>query len=265
MNRVRKFLLLCLGERLYLSLLASVFQRIYPSGLLSKDYQDLYFIKALVREGDYCVDIGAHLGYFTVELSKRVKSSGRVWAIEPMSKFYLTLQALLKRKKISNVVLYQLAMGGDSPMVDMGIPKVGSMKKFAYARIMKSSAFLEFVETEQVKNERGDDLFADLNRLDFIKCDVEGLEVAVFAGMIHVIAKHLPTILCELADRQERIKLYEMLRFGFYDVYYLQDHQLHLLDVYSDRTTISHNHYFIPRSKRESLGSLISADTGSLT
>ena len=118
-----------------------------------------------------------------------------MYAIEPMSKFYNTLKAIVERKKLKNITLYPYAMGGESDFVEMGIPKVNNVKKFAYARVMRSSTFLEYVESEKVKNVYGDELFRELPRVDFIKCDVEGLELAVFQSFREIIGKHQPIIL----------------------------------------------------------------------
>ncbi len=142
MSLIRKFLLFSLGEKRYLRLLAGSFQKLYKYRPLGIDYQDIYFLKNLVREGDNCIDIGAHLGYFTIELSRLAGESGHVYAIEPMSKFYNTLKGLVENRKLKNVTLYQYAMGGDTEFVEMGIPKVNNVKKFAYARIMRTSTFL---------------------------------------------------------------------------------------------------------------------------
>ena len=70
MSLIRKFLLYSLGEKRYLRLLAGSFQKLYNTGRLGVDYQDIYFLKNLIHEGYNCIDIGAHLGYFTVELSR---------------------------------------------------------------------------------------------------------------------------------------------------------------------------------------------------
>src|ERR1700732_1822669 len=147
MSRIRKILLYSLGEKRFLRLLASSFQKLYKTGRLGEDYQDIYFLKNLIRPGDYCIDIGAHLGYFTVELSRLTGINGHVYAIEPMSKFFNTLKAIVENKRLENVTLYQYAMGGESGFVEMGIPKVNNIKKFAYARVIRSSTFLEYVES----------------------------------------------------------------------------------------------------------------------
>jgi len=257
MNRIKQILLSVLGEKKYLSLLANSFQAIYNKGLAGQNYQDVYFLKNIIEDGNYCVDIGAHLGYYTCELSRLVKNSGKVIAIEPMTKFNNVLQKLLDKKNINNVELLKVALGGDGEYVEMGIPKVNNMKKFAYARVMKASADLEYTESEKIKNESGEKLFSNLPRLDYIKCDVEGLEVPVFASMLNVLEKFHPILLCELADDKERIKFFEMIAHLGYHCYALRNKKLYPLDVYSDQKAISHNHYFIPANHEERLKHLI--------
>ncbi len=257
MKSAKKILLSVLGEEKYLWLLANTFQNVYKSGLPGKDYQDIYFLKNIISEGSFCVDIGAHLGYFACELSRLVKNSGKVIAIEPMSKFNNVLQHLIHKKNLVNVQLFKVAMGGDSEYVEMGIPKVNNMKKFAYARVMKSNTTLDYIESEKIKNESGDNLFINLPRLDFVKCDVEGLELPVFVSMMKVLQKFQPILLCELADYNERKKLFEMIAPLGYHTYALQNKKLQPLDVYSNQQTISHNVYFIPKQHEERLTHLI--------
>jgi FkbM family methyltransferase len=244
--------------------LATSFRRLYKTGRLGIDYQDIYFLKHLVRPGDFCIDIGAHLGYFAIELARISGNTGHVYAIEPMSKFYNTLKALVQSKGLKNITLYPYAMGGDSAYVDMGIPKVNNAKKFAYARIMKSSTFLEYVESEKVKNVSGDELFSELSRMDFIKCDVEGLEISVIKSFSESIAKHRPIILCELSDPRERKNLFELFSPYNYSMYYLENKKLRKLQVDSTVSPVSHNHYFIPESRLESLAHLMQSATNPL-
>ena len=254
---IKKILLNVLGEKKYLSLLAGSFQRLYRTGWLGAEYQDVYFLKKFIREGDGCIDIGAHLGYFTFELSRLAGDSGKVYAIEPMSRFNGILQRLLKKKNARNVTLYQVALGGNGEYVEMGIPEVGKMKRFAYARVMEFNTQLEFVESEKVKNESGDHLFLDLPRIDFIKCDVEGLEFQVFASMKQTLRAHHPILLCELFERSQRIQLFELLRPLGYRAYKLEKEKWAPLDVYAEGTIVSQNNYFIPAQQEERLGHLI--------
>jgi FkbM family methyltransferase len=254
---IKKILLNVLGEKQYLSVLASSFQRLHNAGLLGKEYRDVYFLKKLIHPGDYCVDIGAHLGYFTLPLSRLVGKTGRVYAVEPMKAFHDTLQHLLQRHKAGNTTLYQVALGGDGEYVEMGIPAAGDMKHFAWARVVDANPHLTFPELERVKNESGDHLFRDLPRLDYIKCDVEGLEYRVFASMTHVIDKHHPILLCELFEREQRIRLFELLKPFGYQAYILEGRQLAGIDVYAEGPVLAQNDYFIPKQRLESVRHLI--------
>lgn len=109
---MRKLLQKLLTERQYLMLLATGFQRLFKTGKLSSEYQDIYFLKNIIHQGDYCIDIGAHLGYYTFQLSRLAGAQGRVIAIEPVSKFHSILQSIISRKKYGNIVMHQLALGG---------------------------------------------------------------------------------------------------------------------------------------------------------
>ena len=148
---VKKALLNLLGERKYLSLLSRTYQVLYRTGLLGAAYEDVYFLKKIIYPGDYCADIGAHLGYFTIELSRLAGENGNVYAVEPMTAFHTALKRLIESKKARNVTLYQLALGGDGEYVEMGIPEIGAERRFAHARIKQNNDHLQFVGSEKRK------------------------------------------------------------------------------------------------------------------
>jgi FkbM family methyltransferase len=248
---IKKVLLNVLGEKRYLSLLAGAFQRLYRTGLLGREYQDVYFLQKIIRPGDYCVDIGAHLGYYTIELSRLAGENGKVFAVEPISAFHRVLQRLLERKKVRNVTLYQVALGGQGEYVEMGIQQLVATKRFAFARIKENNDHLHFVASEKVKNESGDHLFLDLPRLDYIKCDVEGFEYQVFASMTRVLEKHSPILLCELFDRALLIRFFDLLQPYGYRAYTLENNRLLPLNVYAEGQIPSLNYYFLSPRREE--------------
>jgi FkbM family methyltransferase len=248
---IKRILLRLLGEKNYLSLLSVTYQRLYRTGLLGKEYEDVYFLKKIIRPGDYCADIGAHLGYFTIELSRLAGANGKVIAVEPITPFNRVLQRLLERKKAHNVTLYQVALGGTGDYVEMGIPRIGAESRFAYARIKDSNEHLEFVRSEKVKNEPGDRLFLQLPRLDYIKCDVEGFEYQVFASMLRTLETHHPMVLCELFDRGLLVRFAGLLEPLGYRAYTLEEGVLVAADVHSAGQIPSDNYYFLPAQREE--------------
>ena len=174
-----------------------------------------------------------------------------------MSKFFNILKNIAGQKEAKNITLYQNAMGADTEFVEMGIPRVNNIKKFAYARVKSTHAYLDYVESEKVKNVYGDKLFLNLPRVDFIKCDVEGLELPVFHSFLETIRKFRPIILCELEDPKERKTLLDLFSPFDYHLFYLENKKLKSLAVDSKVDPVSHNHYFIPLSRLQSLASLI--------
>lgn len=256
---IKNILLKVLGEKKYLSLVAAAFPRLYSARLVGREYADIYFLKKFIRPGDYCADLGAHLGYFTLQLSRLVGPQGKVFAVEPMPLFYATLSRLLQRKHADNVTLYQVALGGSGDYVEMTIPATGGRKHFARARVVEAHPGLPFYtgEAVRIKNESGDRLFSDLPRLDYIKCDVEGLEHQVFASLTKTLEKHRPILLCEFFDRDLRIKFFEILRPFGYLPFSLGNGKLHPIEIYTPGQIAARNDYFIPAKHLERMRPLI--------
>lgn len=237
---------------------ASLFQQLYKTGKLGMLYQDIYFLKNLIKEGDYAADIGAHLGYYTFELSRLAGKNGKVVAIEPVTKFNDVLKKLIVKKKNNNIELYKIAVGGKDDTVEIGIPIVSNQKRYGRARLKELHENFNYAETETVANVRGDEFFNNLPRLDFIKCDIEGAEVPAFLSMLKTIEKNTPIILCELGDKNERIKMYNMLLPLSYSPYILKNKILHPLDSHMDENAVSFNYYFIPNNRKSIINELVS-------
>jgi FkbM family methyltransferase len=67
------------------------------------------FLHATLRRGQTFVDVGAHVGYFTVLASKIVGSGGRVFAVEPAPENVELLRLNLTRNECTNVVVLPVA------------------------------------------------------------------------------------------------------------------------------------------------------------
>jgi FkbM family methyltransferase len=191
-------------------------------------------------------------------MGKLVGEEGKVIAIEPVSKFNYVLESMIASKKARNIILHKVALGGEGKEVEIGIPMINKEKKFGYARIRQLSEYLDYAESETVPNMKGDELLANLDRVDFIKCDVEGAEVPVFSSLSDTISKYQPVLLLELADKNERFKMMEMLTNHNYKIYFLIDKKLKEIESNSDERPISHNHYFIPHSRLPLFNGIIS-------
>ena len=248
MSFIKQSLLQVLGEKRYLETLCSSFQVLLRRKLLANEnYQDVYFLKEHLHRDDICIDIGAHLGYYCLEMSRITGRTGIVYAIEPISKFNGVIERYVKKRSFPNLHLFKVALGGEGEEVEMGIPRVGARKRFAYAKIIEKTDSFDFVETERVPNEDPNLLFSVLPRIDFIKCDVEGFEVRLFNKMLPTLEKYYPKLLCELGTPAERQKFAELVKPLGYSCYRLHEGKWEAMDPYGDKIALSHNHYFLTK------------------
>lgn len=141
-------------------------------------------VKRLIQSGWHVLNIGAHIGYYTVMFSKLVGPKGHVIALEPDKR-----NAELLRKNVQgfeNILVLQLAASDVS-------------KKIKFYRHPSNSGgnrlmIIPGVIPEVVEAIRIDDL--DLDKtvpIDFVKIDAEGAEMRILRGMQKTLrrVKHL--------------------------------------------------------------------------
>ena len=177
----------------------------------------VYHLPQLVKQGDKVIDIGANLGYYTCPLADLVGEGGRVYAVEPVPVIF----SVLKRKvgKRRNVELLNYALGEECRTIEMANDSVASAGYFGTGRNFVSEGELskDAVRfTAQMK--RGSELFGGMEKIDFIKCDIEGYERVVLPELRPLIEKFHPTVLIETdgESRQQMIRMFTELGYSAY-------------------------------------------------
>ena len=59
-------------------------------------------------------------------------------------------------------------------------------------------------KTHEVEIVKGSELLNDIERIDYIKCDIEGYEVVVFEEIKAVISQHKPIVQIEIGPENEK-------------------------------------------------------------
>jgi FkbM family methyltransferase len=157
----------------------------------------------LVRPGMTVLDIGAHKGFYSLLFSRRVGYEGRVLSFEPSRRERLRLKLHLKVNFCRNVQVFDFALGQDEAQAQLFV--VGGTE----TGLNSLRPPIESVETHQetVRIRALDTVLAEqnVNRLDFIKIDVEGAEYSVFSGAAHLLqGSPRPMILAEVSDVRSR-------------------------------------------------------------
>lgn len=143
------------------------------------------FVRSWVREGMNVVDVGAHVGYYSLLFADLVGTGGKVYSFEPDPENYAYLKANIKRNKINHVYCepkivcnvngwMNLYLGGDGrhhSVMD------GVLDGRLYKRLATVTLDSYF---EQV----------GMPEIDLVKIDVEGAELLVIEDMVELIRRN---------------------------------------------------------------------------
>jgi FkbM family methyltransferase len=150
--------------------------------------ESVELVKRIVRPGMTCIDIGAHIGFYTCLIASLFGEIGKVYAFEPMRvHFELLLKNIEENRFQQRVITYQLACSDVHG--NLRVSKVSNMF------VVGQAGSAEQLTVEAV---RLDDVIAD--SIDFVKLDVEGHEPAVISGMRSIISRDKPIILSEINE-----------------------------------------------------------------
>jgi FkbM family methyltransferase len=137
--------------------------------------------------GDVCVDVGAHVGYFTLLASKLVGDTGHVYAFEPSPSNYNGLRRNLQRNGVTNVTAFPLAAGkGVAQALLHEGPGTNSGRATLRPVRPDLSAIEEPGVTVEVRPVPSCIPEDDLKRIRVIKVDVEASELEVLEGLVPI-------------------------------------------------------------------------------
>ena len=161
----------------------------------------------LLAPGDVCVDVGAHVGYYTLLASRLVGRNGRVYALEPAEAAYRALGSNLALNRVSNVTALRIAAGASDGCALVVDPPPGNSGESAI-RIEKSGGRDGVLPAAQSVAVRAVSTLldpADVARLRLVKIDVEGFEAEVLRGLEPLLRSGVrPALIVELHPEHVR-------------------------------------------------------------
>ncbi len=238
MKAIRKLLVKALGFEGYIRLVSKIYLQLVGTGLLAKKYPELFFLKKIIQPGFVCLDIGANLGYYSTFLSKLAGPRGKVLAVEPVPMFQQIWRDNVKTSGVKNLELLPYALGGENTRIQMGTPERDGLLHHGMTKIT-ASAEEKYARLYEVEMKVPDQLFRNLNRLDFVKCDVEGFEFQVFSHLQATLQKFKPLIQTELNGTQNREGVITLLQNLGYQPYLLAPDQT--LILCDDASQLAHH------------------------
>ena len=180
----------------------------------SVNYEKLLYLRS-IQKGDVIFDIGANIGYYSFLFSKLCGKNGFVHCFEPVPETYQLLVRTMENCK--NAKANNLAAGDSEETLNMS---------YDPEDCEKASLVVDSTSTSSTRSVKvlPLDTYAEkikLEKLNFIKCDVEGFELKALKGMKHTLAKHLPRLSLEITlDDETRKELVKLLMQLGYDSFY---------------------------------------------
>ena len=241
-KKIRSILLKPLGFEKYLELVSATYIRLIGLGLMKKKYPELFYLEQLIQPNFVCIDIGANVGYYSVLLSKFAGKSGHVYAVEPVPMFSRIFLKNVGKFALNNITLYQCALGPEEKEITLETPIMDGVFRHGLTKIVdtQNNNAVQYKAQMLVP----DKLFKDLSRLDYIKCDVEGYEIALMPEMKNTIEKFKPTIQIELSSQENKSIIHQLFSSMGYTAFVLKESNLKPLQFEAYMADDSGDYYF---------------------
>jgi FkbM family methyltransferase len=143
------------------------------------------------KKGEVFIDVGAHIGKYALQVAKIVGENGLVIAIEASPINYNVLLKNCRLNNIRNVIALNIAAWKSNGELKLFIGDVGGHHS------VKFNSGIGFVK---VSAKALDNVLKELhiNRVDWIKIDIEGAEYEALEGLKNTIQQYKPTLIIEV-------------------------------------------------------------------
>ena len=150
-----------------------------------------------VKPGAIVFDVGANIGEFTILLSHAVGPNGKIHAFEPVPQTFERLTRNVKKSSINNrVILNNCALSDHLGYATIHMPASdeteASLTDHSYASWSSKSVVSFDCKLETLDNYS---VMHNIEKIDFVKIDVEGAEMLVLRGMKKILSNKSPPVL----------------------------------------------------------------------
>ncbi|GJD58832.1 FkbM family methyltransferase [Methylobacterium dankookense] len=188
-----------------------------------------YYTLNALRPGDYYLDIGANVGYFTLLAAKTVGSGGKVIAVEADPRTCEALRSNVALNGFSNVDIRNVAATEKRCQVDICPGEKHNSGSNSIA-VSTSAGTVQGLPLREIAG-------ADLSRITFIKIDVEGAETPILQAILDSLAE-LPTNLIVAAEVSPKSSKYiDLFAEAGFEVSAMQN--IYTIDYYLTRSYLS--------------------------
>ena len=181
-----------------------------------------------VSSGDIVVDVGAHIGEYTLLGAKLTEPHGKIISIEPLHETANSLRDNINLNNFSNCTVIESAVG--SKIAKQTLYKVSEEDVYGYLDPVVNNKKL--VESSEIDVTTVDGIIKsnNLKKIDLLKIDVEGFEYEVLLGCKSAFELGtIKKIICEIhsdflkAKKFDEQKIYTLLKSMGFEITKIQE------------------------------------------
>lgn len=184
-------------------------QQLFWYGYYEKELREL--LKKIVKPGDVFLDLGANVGYFSLLVANNFPSV-KVISFEPVKALFQFMKENISLNNLKNISAINTAVGEKNEEKELFVSSPNNAGMSSFHQPENYSG-----KKERVKVVAIDDWFktSGLPKIDLIKIDIEGSELAALKGMKEVLRDQKPVLIIEV--NPQTLSLFSLKPSDIYD------------------------------------------------
>jgi FkbM family methyltransferase len=167
---------------------------IYETGTYESGTLD--FMRSHLQKGDVFIDVGANIGWHSLNAAQFVGIEGKVWAFEPSPSVFPILEKNIQENQFSQILAFQCGIGKEKGEIALYLND--AINRGASSAKVKApdavEVMIKVLTLDEALGQQG-------LKVKMMKVDVEGMELEVLEGAKTRIKSDRPILIVECADR----------------------------------------------------------------
>ena len=160
---------------------------------------ELAMLKSLIRDGDNIIDVGAHIGTFAIPFATFNKGKGKIFSFEADTGNYNLLRKNIRENFLDDIIIPTHAIASD---IKQKFSKLKPLDDNSGAYCFVPDSNQSEINKSDINVINIDDWYEHSEsetRIDVIKIDVEGAEMAVLRSCELIIKRYNPLLYIEIS------------------------------------------------------------------
>jgi FkbM family methyltransferase len=152
----------------------------------------MWVFRKEVKPGMIVYDIGANVGYQTLIAAEILNGTGHVYALEPDPRNAKLLRMSVKKNGYKNVSVRECAISNEICELDFHLSDATNLSSVQKTKHSRDVVKVRAITLDSIVKENVGQPLDNLPKPQFIKMDVEGHEVEVLDGGMHLFNENFP-------------------------------------------------------------------------